>query len=82
MEGSLCKICQSPLGSVGIVTLGVKGSAGLSKASKERQDNLTFVTGQVVHSACRQEYCKPQIIAKYLQENSSGVPPLSQQFLI
>ncbi len=70
MESDICIICKTLLGSDDVVILSPKGAAGLNKACKARNGDLVFVTGQGVHSSCRQEYCKPQEIAKSLTHSS------------
>lgn len=70
MASDICIICNTAaiIGSDGVVELRDKGCVGLNNASKKRHDVLVFVPGQGVHSLCRQQYCKPQTIAKLLAQ--------------
>ena len=60
-----CVICKEPLGKGEIVTLGEKGSAGINRASLERNDStICTVPGQQVHQYCRKIHCNPNKIAQ------------------
>ena len=67
-EDHECVICNQPIGDTPEVILGGKGSAGINKASKERNDSLHCTAGQHVHQACRKNYCAPNQIAKILKK--------------
>ena len=58
-----CVICKKNFDSKAeVVTLREKGSAGINRASTERNDFITTVPGQQVHQNCRREYCLPSNI--------------------
>ena len=60
-----CVICKKNLdGEAEVVTLREKGSAGINRASTERNDSITTVPGQQVHQNCRREYCLPSNIQR------------------
>ena len=57
-----CAICQKSLDNVNdVVTLREKGSEGINRASRERNDLIQTVPGQK-HQTCGREYCHPNKI--------------------
>ena len=57
-----CAICQKSLDNVNdVVTLREKGSEGINRASRERNDLIQTVPGQK-HQTCSREYCHPNKI--------------------
>ena len=75
-------VCKQPIRDTPEVILREKGSAGINKASKERNDSLHCTAGQHVHQACRKNYCAPNQIAKILKQTvQQDVPTTSQQIL-
>ena len=64
------------------VVLREKGSAGINKASQERNDTLEVHSGDIVHETCRQTYTNKILIRFHLQntrnqKDSSDVSHLS-----
>ena len=58
-----CAICQKSLDNVNdVVTLREKGSEGINRASRERNDLIQTVPGQKLHQTCHREYCHPSNI--------------------
>ena len=58
-----CAICQKSLDNVNdVVTLREKGSEGINRASRKRNDLIQTVSGQKVHQTCRREYYHPNKI--------------------
>ena len=56
-EEITCAICQKSLDNGNdAVTLREKGSAGINRASRERNDLMQTVPGQKVHQTCCREY--------------------------
>ena len=63
MDEMCCAICKKSLED-DIVSLRLKGSDGINRASAERNDNIQTVPGQKVHKTCRRAYCHPSNIAQ------------------
>ena len=73
-EEITCAICLESLDNVNdVVTLLEKGSEGINRASRERNDLIQTVPGQRAHLTCRREYCHPSYInrAKKKERESS-----------
>lgn len=73
-EEITCAICQKSLDNVkDVVILREKGSEGINRASRERNDIIQTVPGQKVNQTCRCEYCHPSYInrAKKKERGSS-----------
>ena len=71
-EAVKCIICEKSLDGEGdIVTLKEKGSEGINRTSKGRNDTITTVPGQQVHQNCRREYCLPSNIKRAKKAVSS-----------
>ncbi|XP_028513605.1 uncharacterized protein LOC114574641 [Exaiptasia diaphana] len=70
MDTLTCAICQKPVtkDSLDAVLIGEKGSEGINRASKERNNIISTKPGQLVHKICRQDFCKPQNIQRALKE--------------
>ena len=73
-EEITCAICQKSLDNGNdVVTLREKGSEGINRGSRERNNLIQTVSGQKAHQTCRREYCHPSYInrAKKKERESS-----------
>ena len=74
-----CVLCNEDIeNGKAKVTIKEKGSQGINKASKSRQDTIVTSAGQKLHQNCRKSYTNPKYIALANRDvtNESNVPSL------
>lgn len=60
-----CAIChEDHCNIISLIKKGERGSKGILKAIREREDNLEIQVGQHVHKECRRVYTNPHEIQK------------------
>ena len=68
-----CPICKGDvIGDEDTVVLREKGSAGIDKASQERNDTLEVHSGDTVHKTRRQTYANKILIRLHLQNSQNN----------
>ena len=65
-----CAICKENIAPGAGVSLTEKGSNGINRASKEREDQVEVEAGDQVHKDCRREFCRPSNIEKEKRKRS------------
>lgn len=68
----ICKKCVRPGGEETVV-IGQKGSDGINKASKLRNDSIIASAGITVHKECRRIYINPREIKLHVNKNVEKV---------
>ncbi|KAK2725721.1 hypothetical protein QYM36_000271, partial [Artemia franciscana] len=78
MSGSnrLCILCQQDISSDDdtSVVLTAKGALSVSTASKDRGDQIAAEPGQIVHKACRKDYCRQSTIYSLKRTSEEPIP--------
>ncbi|KAK2716796.1 hypothetical protein QYM36_007069 [Artemia franciscana] len=78
MSGSnrLCILCQQDISSDDdtSVVLTVKGALSVSTASKDRGDQIAAEPGQIVHKACRKDFCRQSTIYSLKRTSEEPIP--------
>ncbi|KAK2708552.1 hypothetical protein QYM36_014231 [Artemia franciscana] len=78
MSGSnrLCILCQQDISSDDdtSIVLTAKGALSVSTASKDRGDQIAAEPGQIVHKACRKDYCRQSTIYSLKRTSEEPIP--------
>ncbi|KAK2718803.1 hypothetical protein QYM36_005968 [Artemia franciscana] len=78
MSGSnrLCILCQQDISSDDdtSVVLTAKGALSVSTASKDGGDQIAAEPGQIVHKACRKDYCRQSTIYALKRTSEEPIP--------
>lgn len=75
-----CVFCgTSLLSDEPTTTLGLKGCEGIAKANATRNENISTVPGQVVHTKCRKNFCSTTSISSALKRKSEGCSDESEE---
>jgi len=77
-----CILCHESLNDgQKTVTLGLKGSQGLNKASAARGDDIVVHAGQTVHTTCRLNYTNANSISSFKRKSIENMDAHSSQAL-